>query len=67
MWTIWAVCDGELEYVDEHTGEEHWHYVCFWPEDKALAEKFAEEHDEEVEEWTIPSRDLHELDFWSGY
>ena len=59
MLTIWAVFCGNKDKDDAENDD----FVCFYDEDKKAALRLAELIGEEVEEWTIPYRDLHELRF----
>jgi len=65
MNTIYAVKSGEYE-KDPFTGEMIDKYVCFYPDEKELAEKFADENGQDIEEWLVPFRDYHELNFYSN-
>ena len=60
MVTIWAVRSGETETV---FGEEQDVFICFFEDERDKAEKFADEHNEDVHEWTVAYRDLCELRF----
>lgn len=60
MYTIYAVRNGKTGIVFGVTED---CYTCFWGDELELATEYANSIGEEVEEWTVAGRDLHELDF----
>ena len=63
MLTIWAVFCGDKAKEDFDNED----YVCFFDEDKQAALRLADLMEVEVDEWTIPYRDLHELRFFDEW
>lgn len=59
MNTIWAVfCGDKIKEEFDNEG-----YICFYSDERELAERLADIVGEEVEEWTVPYRDFGELHF----